>query len=282
VAADVDAGDWGVAVASKFPAVGSVVPWARAGVGAVATQAWANTSFGQGGLQLMSSGLSAEETLRRLTVEDDGRDKRQAGMVDASGAAATYTGTECMEWAGGRSGNGYACQGNILVGAEVIDAMAESFEGSEGDLVDRLLAALAAGDRAGGDRRGRQSAALLVVREAGGYEGYTDRYVDVRVDDHSQALDELMRVFDVYDRELLVRKDELLEVTPELVTDLQRRLRALGRFGGGVTGEYDEPTRQALAEFAGEFNLEGRLREDDQISDTLVREISDITPEVSR
>lgn len=282
VAADVAAGDWGVAVASKFPAVGSVVPWARAGVGAVATQAWANTSFGPRGLELMSSGLSAEEALRRLTGEDEGREKRQAGMVDTSGAAASYTGTECMEWAGGRTGNGYACQGNILVGVDVINALAESFERSEGDLVDRLLAALAAGDRAGGDRRGRQSAALLVVREAGGYEGHTDRYVDVRVDDHPQAVDELMRVFDVYDHELLVRKDELLETTPELVRDLQRRLAALDRYGGEISGDYDEATRRGLAEFAGEFNLEGRLRQDDRISDTLVREIRDITPEVSR
>jgi uncharacterized Ntn-hydrolase superfamily protein len=282
VAADPSPGDWGVAVASKFPAVGSVVPWARAGLGAVATQSWANTSFGPRGLDLMASGLSAEDALRRLTEEDEGREKRQVGMVDASGAAASYTGSECMPWAGGRTGNWYACQGNILQGPSVVEAMAEAFEGSRGDLVDRLLVAVVAGDRAGGDRRGRQSAALLVVREGGGYEGYTDRYVDVRVDDHPEAVDELTRVFDVYDRELLVRTDRLLETTPELVSDLQRRLAALGRYQGEVTGDYDGPTRLGLASFAGEFNLEGRLRKDDQLSETLVREIRDVTPEISR
>jgi uncharacterized Ntn-hydrolase superfamily protein len=280
VAADVEAGDWGVVVASKFPAVGSVVPWARAGVGAVATQSWANTSFGPRGLELMASALSAEETIRRLTGEDDGREQRQVGMVDVTGSPATFTGSECMEWAGGRTGGGYACQGNILVGREVVEAMANGFEEASGDLVDRLVAAVVAGDRAGGDRRGRQSAALLVVREGGGYEGYTDRYVDVRVDDHPQAVDELLRVFEVYDREILVRKDQILDLTPELVVDLQQRLVSLGHYGGEATGNYDEDTRRALAAFAGEFNLEGRLREDDRVSETLVRELRDITPEV--
>jgi uncharacterized Ntn-hydrolase superfamily protein len=279
-AADVEAGDWGIAVASKFPAVGSVVPWARAGVGAVATQSWANTSFGPRGLELMASGLSAEETIRRLTGEDDGREKRQVGMVDVTGSPATFTGSECMEWAGGRTGAGYACQGNILVGPEVVEALARGFEEAGGDVVDRLLAALVAGDRAGGDRRGRQSAALLVVREGGGYEGYTDRYVDVRVDDHPQAVDEVVRVFEVYDRELLVRKDQILDLTPDIVVDLQQRLGALGRYEGEATGSYDEDTRRALVAFAGEFNLEGRLREDDRLSETLLRELRDITPEV--
>jgi uncharacterized Ntn-hydrolase superfamily protein len=279
VAADADAGDWGVAVASKFPAVGSVVPWARAGIGAVATQSWANTSFGPRGLELMGSGLSAEETILRLIGQDDGREKRQVGMVDVTGSPATFTGSECMEWAGGRMGDGFACQGNILAGPDVVEAMARGFVESEGDLVDRLLAAVVAGDRAGGDRRGRQSAALLVSREGGGYEGYTDRYVDVRVDDHPQAVDELVRVFEIYDRELLVRKDEILDVTPDLVGDLQRRLSSLGHYTGHVTGSYDDDTRRALAAFAGEFNLEGRLRDDDRVSETLVREIRDITPE---
>ncbi|HEV8571849.1 MAG TPA: DUF1028 domain-containing protein [Actinomycetota bacterium] len=280
VAADVDGGDWGVAVASKFPAVGSVVPWAQAGIGAVATQSWANTSFGPRGLELMGSGISAEETIRRLTGEDDGREKRQVGMVDVTGSPATFTGSDCMEWAGGRTGAGYACQGNILIGPEVVEALARGFEEAEGDLVDRLLAAVVAGDRAGGDRRGRQSAALLVVREGGGYEGFTDRYVDVRVDDHPQAVDELVRVFEVYDRELLVRKDQILDLGPQLVRDVQKRLAALGHYKGEVTGGYDEGTRLALAAFAGEFNLEGRLRDDDRVSETLVRELRDITPEV--
>jgi uncharacterized Ntn-hydrolase superfamily protein len=278
VAADDEVGDWGVAVASKFPAVGSVVPWAQAGVGAVATQSWANASFGPRGLELMGSGLSAEETVRRLTGEDEGREKRQVGMVDATASPASFTGSECMEWAGGRTGASYACQGNILAGPEVVEAMARGFEEAEGDLVDGLIAALVAGDRAGGDRRGRQSAALLVVREGGGYEGFTDRYVDVRVDDHPEAVGELVRVFEVYDRELLVRKDQLLELSSELVGDLQARLATLGHYKGDVTRTFDEETRSALAAFAGEFNLEGRLRDDERVSEALVRELRDMTP----
>jgi uncharacterized Ntn-hydrolase superfamily protein len=280
VAADLEAGDWGVAVASKFPAVGVVVPWARAGVGAVATQSWANTSLGYRGLELMETGLSAPETMDRLLAEDDERTKRQVGMVDHGGTVATFSGEGCTPWAGGSTGEGFACQGNILVGPEVVGAMAEAFTASGGDLVDRLLAALVAGDRAGGDRRGRQSAALVVVRERGGYGGYTDRYVDLRVDDHPDATAELARIFDAYDREVLIRNDPLLEATAELVTDLQRRLVALGRLGGQPTGAYDEATRAAVAEFAGEINLEGKLRDDDLVYESLVREIRDLTPEI--
>jgi uncharacterized Ntn-hydrolase superfamily protein len=161
-----------------------------------------------------------------------------------------------------------------------VEAMARGYEEEEGDLVDRLVAAIVAGDRAGGDRRGRQSAALLVVREGGGYEGYTDRYVDVRVDDHPGAVDELVRVFEVYDRELLVRKDQILDLTPELIDELQTRLALLGHYRGETTGTHDDHTRDALAAFAGEFNLEGRLRHDERVSETLVRELRDITPEV--
>jgi uncharacterized Ntn-hydrolase superfamily protein len=279
VAFDQGNGDLGVAVASKFPAVGVVVPWARAGVGAVATQAWALTSYGPDGLALMeSSSCSADDALNRLVEADARRDDRQVGMVDAAGRATTFTGSKCMDWAGGRAGEGYAAQGNILAGPGVVDAMCAAFESTEGDLVDRLLAAVLAGDGAGGDRRGKQSAALLVVRERGGYEGATDRYVDLRVDDHLEAPSELARVFEVYDREILIRNDPLLAATPDLVADLQRRLAALGRYGGENTGEYDDLTRDAMASFAGEYNLEGRLREDDQISETLVREVRDLTP----
>ena len=277
---DASNGDLGVVVASKFPAVGVVVPWARAGVGAVATQAWARTSYGPEGLTLMErANCSAPVALERLVEADDGRDHRQVGMVDAAGRAATFTGTSCMEWAGGRSGEGYAAQGNILAGPEVVDAMCRAYESATGDLVDRLLAAVAAGDGAGGDRRGRQSAALLVVREAGGYEGYTDRYVDLRVDDHPQAPAELARVFEAYDRDILIRNDAQLDAGTDLVADLQRRLARLGRFAGEASGVYDEATREAIAGFAREYNLEGRLRDDDRISETLVREIRDVTPD---
>jgi uncharacterized Ntn-hydrolase superfamily protein len=280
VAADPAAGDWGVAVASKFPCVGAVVPWAKAGVGAVATQSWANTSFGPEGLALMASGLPGEEALARLLEEDDGREDRQVGVVDTVGGVATFTGSKCMDWAGGVTGRGFAAQGNILVGEQVVADMSRAFAGTEGDLCDRLLAALLAGDRAGGDRRGRQSAALLVVREGGGYEGRNDRHIDLRVDDHPEAPRELARVFDVYDTTVLVRNDPLLPATPELVTDLQRRLAALGRYDGDPSGAYDAATREAVAGWAGEHNLEGRLRDDDQLSTQLMVELRDVTPEV--
>ncbi|HEY7477222.1 MAG TPA: DUF1028 domain-containing protein [Actinomycetota bacterium] len=273
-------GDLGVAVASRFPCVGAVVPWARAGVGAVATQAWANTSFGPDGLGLLRQGMSAAEVLDALVEADDGRDDRQVGAVDARGGAATFTGTSCVDWAGGRTGDHVAAQGNILVGAEVVDAMLDAYVGEEGDLSDRLLAALLAGDRAGGDRRGRQSAALLVVREAGGYEGRNDRYIDLRVDDHPDAPAELARLFGVWDDTMLVRRDPLLEATPELVADLQRRLAKLGYAEGPVTGSYDDATREALAAWAGWVNLEMRLRDDQLISQHLVRELRDVTPEI--
>jgi uncharacterized Ntn-hydrolase superfamily protein len=280
VAADAEAGDWGVAVASKFLAVGAVVPYAKAGVGAVATQAWANTDLGPQALDLMAAGSPAPEVLAELIHGDEGRADRQVGLVDRLGLPATFTGQDCLEWAGGSTGPGYACQGNILVGEKVVAAMGDAFTGATGDLVDRLLAALLAGDDAGGDRRGRQSAALLVVREGGGYEGRSDRYVDVRVDEHPQAVTELARVFTVFDREVLVRNDPLLVATPELVEEIQRRLAARGIFTGDPTGVLDDPTRNALAEFAGAYNLEGRLREDERLSEMLVRELRDITPEV--
>ncbi len=263
VAADVQAGDWGIAVASKFPCVGAVVPWARAGAGAVATQSWANTSFGPDGLALMGGGVDASGALDRLLLADSGRQDRQVGFVDGSGRAATFTGSKCMDWAGGVTGDGFAAQGNILAGEAVVAELARAFTETEGDLCDRLLAALVAGDAAGGDKRGRQSAALLVVREGGGYEGRNDRYIDLRVDDHADPINELVRIFGVWDDSMLVRNDPLLETTPELVTDLQRRLAALGRYDGDTTGVYDDATRAALGGWAGEYNLEGRLRDDD-------------------
>jgi uncharacterized Ntn-hydrolase superfamily protein len=280
VAFDPKVGDLGIAVASKFPAVGAVVPWARAGAGAVATQAWANTSYGPEGIAFMASGMGARDALDALLEADDGSEHRQAGFVDANGGAATFTGSECMTWAGGFTGEGFACQGNILAGGDVVHELARAFTQAEGDLSDRLLAALVAGDAAGGDKRGRQSAALLVVREGGGYEGRNDRYVDLRVDDHVDPIEELVRLFSVWDDTMLVRNDPLLDATADLVADLQRRLAFVGRYTGDATGALDAATREALAGWAGEFNLEGRLRDDDRLSQTLVREIRDVTPEL--
>lgn len=195
VAADPEAGEVGVAVASRFFAVGSVVPWAKAGVGAVATQSNANTTFGPRGLELLERGASARETLDVLLRADDGRDGRQVGVVAADGGSATHTGSKCTAWAGGRSGASYAVQGNILAGEPVVAALEKRFLETKGrPLAERLLEALLAGDAAGGDARGRQSAAILVARANGGYNGYTDRAVDVRVDDHADPMAEIARI----------------------------------------------------------------------------------------
>ena len=281
VAFDPANGDLGVAVASKFPCVGAVVPWAKAGVGAVATQAWANTDFGPDGLRLMAGGMPAGPALDAVLEGDDGRDERQAGFVDARGEAATFTGSGCVEWAGGVSAEHLAAQGNILASEGVVDAMAGAFASAEGELCDRLLAALLAGDAAGGDRRGKQSSALLVVRDRGGYEGRNDRYIDLRVDDHPEAPAELARLFTVWDDTMLIRNDPPLESGTELVSELQRRLAKVGRYEGPVHGEFDEATRLALADWAGRSNLEGRLRQDGRVSRHLMTELRDITPEVS-
>ena len=198
VAADPATGELGIAVQSKFLAVGAVVPWAKAGVGAIATQAWANTTYGPRGLELLAEGKSPEDALRTMIANDEGREQRQVGIVDAKGQTATHTGGGCMAFAGGRSGRHFTVQGNILAGEEVIEAMAKSFEDSHDsgkELAQRLLDALQAGQEAGGDRRGMQSAALLVVRQDAGYSAYNDRYRDLRVDDHPEPIRELQRIY---------------------------------------------------------------------------------------
>lgn len=260
VAADPETGELGVAVASKFLAVGAVVPWARAGAGAVATQSYANTSYGPRGLELMAAGLSAEQALARLLADDPDRALRQVGVVDARGGAATFTGEGCHAWAGGRTGRGYAVQGNILTGPEVVDAMAAAFEQARGTLAERLLAALAAGDAAGGDRRGRQSAALLVVKERGGYGGFNDRYVDLRVDDHPDPVRELQRLYGIWRLYFLpspgVRR---LPLQGELLVEVQEIMRALGHYRGPAHGVWDEATREAYAALIGNENFEERI-----------------------
>jgi uncharacterized Ntn-hydrolase superfamily protein len=194
VAYDPQQQEWGVGVASKFHAVGSVVPWAKAGVGAIATQSFANTSYGPKGLELLAAGRNAEETMKLLTDADDRKANRQVGIIDAKGNAATFTGTKCMAWAGGKTGKHYACQGNILAGEAVVDDMAKAFEAAKGPLAWRIMAALEAAEKAGGDKRGKQSAAVLVVREGGGYGGFNDRMIDYRVDDHEKPIQELSRI----------------------------------------------------------------------------------------
>lgn len=201
VACDLEEQTWGVAVASKFPAVGAVVPWAQAEVGAVATQSFANTSFGPRGLAMMAAGLSAEESLVRLLEDDADKELRQVGLVDAKGGSATFTGSGCFAWAGGLAGKGYAIQGNILKSGKVVPAMEKAFLKSTGSLPNKLYAALLAADRAGGDKRGRQSAAIYVVKPKGGYGGFTDRWLDYRVDDHADPvprLGELLELHELY------------------------------------------------------------------------------------
>src|SRR5919109_5554342 len=200
VACDLEAREWGVAVQSKFPAVGAVVPWAAPEVGAVATQALANVSYGPRGLDLLREGLSADEAVARLTEADEGRADRQLGVVDGAGRAVSYTGAACLEWAGGTTGPGYAAQGNILVSEDTVTALARTFEETSGRLLaERLLDALAAAQAAGGDRRGQQSAALLVVRKDGGYMGTSDAVADLRAGDHPTPIDELKRIYVMHD-----------------------------------------------------------------------------------
>ena len=267
VAFDGSTGDLGVAVESKFIAVGALVPWAKAGVGAIATQAWANVSYGPRGLKMLEAGFSASETLRRLLGDDPRPEVRQVAIVDGKGDVAVHTGSECMEWAGHVTGAGYSCQGNILSSSKVVQSMADAYEETSGDLVDRLLRALSAGQAAGGDRRGEQSAALLVVRDKGGYEGFTDRYVDLRVDDHPHPIEELERIFKIYDMTILSREDprNLLSIDAEMTLVLQKDLKKLSLYHGEVTGTFDDATKKALADFVNLHNFENRMREEGRI-----------------
>ena len=251
-ACDLEAGQWGVATQSKFLGVGSVVPWAEPGVGAIATQAYANPRYGPEGLALLRERLTAEEAIERLTGVDEGRAHRQVGIVDGEGRAASFTGEECMEWAGGRTGAGYAAQGNILVSGETVDAIAESFEGSSGrPLAERLLDCLDAAQAAGGDRRGQQSAALLVVERDGGYAGLSDVVFDLRVDNHERPLEELRRLYGLHQAIFgQTPREEWLDVDEELRAELQERLARLGH-----EGELGD----AFFRWAGNENLEERV-----------------------
>ncbi|MBS4196181.1 DUF1028 domain-containing protein [Lederbergia citri] len=247
---DPETKELGVAVASKFLSVGSIVPWAKAGVGAVATQSWANPLYGIEGLELMAEGKSAEEVVNILTENDEQKLLRQVGMVDANGNSATYSGSECYDWAGGIAGQNFACQGNILTGPEVVEAMAATFQQTEGDLATRLLKALESGENAGGDRRGKQSAALLIVKENGGYGGVTDRYLDLRVDDHKEPVKELGRILDLH--QLYFKKsnpEDILLVEGDLKAKLSAALQKLNFL------KVDQPTDDEIFEALKDFHL---------------------------
>lgn len=252
VACDAEAGQWGVAVQSKFLAVGSVVPWAEPHVGAIATQSYANPRYGPDGLALLRAGKSAQEVIDALTAADDDRAQRQVGVVDGNGGAATFTGDECHDWAGGRTGKCYAAQGNILVSAATVDALAVTFE-SNGhlELAQRLIECLAAAQAAGGDRRGQQSASLLVVEKDAGYAKLSDTVVDLRVDDHERPIAELRRLFTLH-QELfgVTPQEDWVEVDEALASELRERLGVLGH-----DGELD----RAFADWAGAANLEERV-----------------------
>jgi len=265
VACDLEAGQWGVAVQSKFLAVGSVVPWAEAEVGAIATQAWANPRYGPDGLALLREGLPAQEVVDRLVAADPRRGERQVGVVDRLGRSATYTGAECLDWAGGRTGACYAAQGNILVSAATVDALAVTFESTAGTgLAERLLECLAAAQVAGGDRRGQQSASLNVVQRDGGYARLSDVVVDLRVDDHEHPVTELRRLHGLHDR-LFGRTpdEEWLALDDVLTAELRERLARLG---------YEGELAAALDRWAGAENLEERLDRDGSRVDPVVLE----------
>jgi uncharacterized Ntn-hydrolase superfamily protein len=265
VACDLEAGQWAVAVQSKFLAVGSVVPWAEPEVGAVATQAYANPRYGPDGLALLRDGLSAGEVVDRLVGEDEGRDQRQVGVVDAHGGSASWTGAGCNEWAGHRTGAGYAAQGNILVSAATVDAIAETFESCSGPLAERLIECLAAAQAAGGDSRGQQSAALLVVERDGGYAGLSDILVDLRVDDHERPIEELRRIYGLHRRLFEVSpREDWLPLEGELRAEVDERLAKLGH--------------ESLETWAGVENLEERVDGSDAIDPVVLEALREASP----
>ncbi len=264
-ACDLDAGQWGVATQSKFLGVGSVVPWAEPGVGAIATQAYANPRYGPDGLALLREGKSAEQVVELLTAADEGRDHRQLGVVDAEGRGASHTGSECLDWAGGRTGAGYAAQGNILVSAATVDAIAETFEASTGPLAERLLDCLDAAQAAGGDSRGQQSAAILVVERDGGYAGLSDSVVDLRVDEHPRPLEELRRIYVMH--QAIFGKTppaEWLDVDDALAAELGERLARIG---------YEGDLGEAFFRWSANENLEERVDGIERVDPVVLEEL---------
>jgi uncharacterized Ntn-hydrolase superfamily protein len=260
VGADVARGELGIAVASKFLACGAVVPWASAGAGAVATQSYSNTAYGPDGIRMMREGLSAEQTLARLLAEDPDRALRQVGIVDARGGAAAHTGSGCHGWAGHVTGPSFAAQGNILVGEDTVKAMALSFQSSTGALSDRLVNALARGEAAGGDRRGRQASAVTVVKAAGGYGGKNDVLVDLRVDDHPNPVVELRRLLDLQHLYFgSSPQSEKLALTGPLLAEICAMMRRLHYLPATATDDWNDATAKAFDAFTSTENIEERV-----------------------
>ena len=268
-ACDLEAAQWGVATESKFLAVGSVVPWAEPHVGAIATQAYANPRYGPEGLTLLREGLAAEEVVGRLISADEGRAHRQLGVVDREGRSASFTGEECLGWAGGKSGPCYAAQGNILVSSETVEALASTFEASSGPLAERLLDCLDAAQAAGGDRRGQQSAALLVVEKDGGYAKLSDTLVDLRVEDHERPLEELRRLYDLHQAIFgETPRDQWLTVDAEIEAELRERLKKAG---------YEGELEDAFNRWAGNWNLEERVDGIEEIDPVVLADLREMT-----
>lgn len=256
---DPETKELGIAVQSKFLGVGAVVPWAKAGVGAVATQSYANTAYGPMGLQVMEEGKTAQEAIEFLTSNDQESEFRQVGIVDAKGNTATFTGSKCYDWAGGKNGEFFAAQGNILVSEETVLAMAKTFKETKGSLAEKLLKALDEGQSAGGDSRGMQSAALLVVKEKGGYGGFNDRYIDLRVDEHPNPIKELIRIFDLQQLYFApTKKENVLEIKDTIREDLIQQLNRHRYLESSNLNISDDSLHQALTDYLHTENFEGR------------------------
>lgn len=291
VGIDPSNGDVGVAVQSKFPNLRPIVPWAEAGVGAIATQSFINVSYGPKGLSLLRNGASAEEALKILIANDSGRDVRQVGLIDAKGNAASWTGTECFDWAGANAGGieggkgmmvtgkGFAAQGNTLVGKETVEALARTFQATNGSLADKLVAALVAAGKAGGDRRGEQSAALLVKRKGAGYDGTTDDLIDISIYDHARPLQELERLFKLHKLHFYrTNPGNLIAIDASICKELQsimsnREYKGFVFYDGPVHGTFDGKTRKALQDFMGWENYDIRIRDDEQIDREVLEDI---------
>ncbi|MHA1611619.1 MAG: DUF1028 domain-containing protein [Promethearchaeota archaeon] len=268
---DPDTGDLGVAVQSKFLCVGMVVPFVKANVGAIATQAFCNTTFGPRGLELLASGLSSQEVVNRLLRDDPDRDHRQLGVIDAKGVAASYTGKDCFYWAGNVVGENYSAQGNILVGPETVEVIAKAFETTKGDLAEKLLTALSAADGPGyGDVRGQQSAAILIHREKAGYGGFSDDLVNIRVDEHPQPIKELRRIFDLYEMTFLSREDpsNLWPIQDEIASNIRKVLVELGYLPSETkvaSPKWEVKDHVALENWVGINNFENKFSKEHTI-----------------
>ncbi len=267
-------GDLGIAVQSKFPNVGVTIPFAKAGVGAVATQCYCNTSFGPRGLSLLENGATPEQALEILVNSDQDHDYRQVGIIDCTGNAANFTGQLCFDSCGGLSGNNFTIQGNTLASKNVITAMAEKFQNNTGSLAKRLLATLHAGQQAGGDKRGQQSAALLVVRKNAGYGGHDDRYVDISVYDHPQPIQEVDRLFEIHKLSFFRATPDILKpATPDLIKEVQQILTQRQFYHESISGIYDTTTKKAWRDLLGWDNYDERIREDDLIDIEVLNDI---------